>query len=213
MSDGHQEKCVMCGMGWSRRLDQPRGPCPHCGEKNWDVEPDLGQLVGERTEYRITEQWIDEHRIMHLGLTSTWNPDNNAQVRLPHRLKSKLRKDSSDMHDTQRRGAQGLIVTFQKSSGLWNITTRSPSPSEVRRERTDRCQRHQWAIRIDGDSFAINKPADQISCECPQDPPCHVCELAARLAIARRSLGHEEEASQLYINLSTAVRRDLGRLP
>lgn len=213
MSEAIHVKCVMCDMGWTIRDDQPRGPCPHCDEKNWDVEPDLSQFVGERTEYRITEQRIDEHRIMHLGLTSIWNPDNNAEVRLSHRLKSKLRKDSSDMPDTQHRGALGLIVTFQKSNGLWDISTRNPTSFEIRKERTDRCGLHQWAIGIFEKNFPINLRADLLyQCVCPQDPPCHVCELAAQLAKARANKGGETEASRLYIELDTAVRQDLGRI-
>ena len=210
MSDGHQEKCVMCGMGWTRKLDQPRAPCPHCGEKNWDVEPDLSQVVGERTEYRIIERRDDDNLILNLGLAWIGNPDNNTQVRLPHRLKEKLRHAANDLtHGDYDK----LVLSFQKINGEWKIYFRAMTQNEMRRAQTDRCRRHQWAIGIVQENFLINLRADLYQCDCPQDPPCNVCELAAKLAKARATKEGENEAGQLYIQLEAAVRQDLGRIP
>lgn len=205
MPDPLHKKCVTCGQGWSRPPDQPRYPCPHCGEPAWDVEPDLSSLVGERTEYRIVEVETDPHLVMSLGLAWVGNRHNNARVRLPHRLKESYRHA---VKDHGRKDGLGLIIRFEREGNRWGISLRPPTPSEARKERTDACLRHRWALGVQHPPFDINGFADQMYCTCPADPGCEVCIVAARYAEDRRRPG--SHGDRYWTDLQNAVMRDLG---
>jgi len=197
----------MCDKGWSRRADQPRHPCPRCGEVSWDAEPDLAVNVGERMEYRIVEVETDPHLIMCLGLVSTQTRTNNARVRLPHRLKETYRHA---VKDHGWRDGIGLIIRFEKSGDGWGFVLRPPTRAEERKLRTDDCRRHQWAIGAYQSSLSINAPADQIHCTCPADPSCEVCKVAAQFAEDRRR--PQSDGTRYWTDLQHAVMRDLGRM-
>jgi hypothetical protein len=199
------EKCVMCDKGWARQPDHPRHPCPQCGEPAWDVEPDLAPSVGQGMEYRIAEVETNPNLVMSLGLVWTQNRANHARVRLPHRLKETYRHA---VKDHGWRDGVGLVLRFEKVADKWGITVRPPTPWEVRRERTDACRRHQWAIRVYRKSYDINGAADRIHCACPADPPCEVCEMAARFAEDRRQ--PNSDGTRYWTEIQHAVMRDLG---
>jgi hypothetical protein len=197
----------MCGQGWSRPQGEPRHPCTGCGERIWDTEPDLSYFIGEGTEYRVTEVETDPHLVMRLVLVWPLNRGNNAQVRLPHRLKETFRHA---VQDHAQRGGIGLMVKFARAEGRWGLFVRVPTPFEERRWRTDDCRRHKWALGIVLPPFDINAFADRIHCTCPVDPPCEVCMLAAQFAEDRRRPG--SIGDRYVAELQNAVNRDLGRL-
>jgi hypothetical protein len=197
----------MCDKGWSRLPDRSRHPCPQCGEKDWDVEPDLAQNVGERMEYRIVEVETNPQLVMSLGLASSQNRANNAQVRLPHRLKETYRHA---VKDHGWKDGIGLIIKFGKTDGKWGISLRPPTAFEVRKERTDACRRHQWALGIHQPPFDVNRLADQMHCVCPVDPSCEVCKIAALFAKDRRQPG--SNGTRYWAELRDSVMRDLGLL-
>jgi hypothetical protein len=195
----------MCNKGWSRSPDQPRHPCPRCGEVAWNVEPDLSGSIGERTEYRIVEVETDPNLVMSLGLVWTLNRANNARVRLSHDLKETYRHA---VKDHGWKDGRGLIIRFEKTGGQWGFTLRPPTTGEERRVLTDSCRRHQWAIRVYRDSYDINGAADRIHCTCPADPSCEVCEVSVRFAEDRRRPG--SDGARFWPDLQHAVMRDLG---
>jgi hypothetical protein len=200
-----REKCVMCDKGWSRPPDNPRHPCPQCGETAWDLEPSLNHFVGESMEYRIVEVETDPHLVLSLGLSGMANRANSARVRLPHRLKETYRHA---VKDHGWKDGVGLVIKFDKVADRWGISLRLPNPFEVRKERTDACRRHQWALGSHRPPFDVNGFADQMHCSCPVDPGCEVCGVAARFAEDRRRPGSHSD--RYWAELQNAVLRDLG---
>lgn len=207
MPDLIHEKCVMCDKGWSRRPDQPRHPCPRCGEVAWDTEPELSANVGQGMNYRIAEVETDPHLVMSLGLVWIENRANMARVRLPHSLKETYRHA---VKDHGWKDGIGLIIRFEKAAGRWGFALRPPTVPEARRERTDQCRRHQWAVRVHLESYDMNAAADRMHCTCPADPPSEVCQIAAAFAEDRRMPG--SEGTRYWTELQHSVMRDLGRM-
>lgn len=202
---------MKCGQGWTRDLSSPRRPCTGCGAVDWDQEYALENYVGARNEYYVVGERVGEGHLMTLELVGTWNRNATASVPLCHRLKDDYRHRKSDLHATHGRE---LVIAFDRIPGdpqsRWGLNLRPLTAFENRRERTDVCRRHQWAIRAVRESYDINGAADKIHCACPSEPSCEVCTVAAQFAEDRRRPG--SDGTGHWADLQNAVMRDLGRL-
>lgn len=206
-----KENCLRCGIGWERQPSEPRHECTGCGVPNWDDEVDLGPRVGAGTEYRILEEREGRGAVVTLMLTGRPRTNASASVELNHRLKSAYRKLKGDQRlDDPTEG----VIAFDRATngddkGKWVITGfRRRSAAEVRRERTDACRRHSWAMGVKLPPFDINRRADQILCTCPLEPTCEVCHFAALFAQDRATPG--SDSTRYWTDLQHAVERDLG---
>jgi hypothetical protein len=160
----------------------------------------------EGTEYRIFEVETDPHLVMSLGLVWPMNLTNNARVRLPHRLKETYRHA---VKDHGWKDGIGLRIKFEKAGDRWGMSLRPPGPFEARKERTDACRRHQWAIKVVLASDDLNALGDQMHCSCPTDSACEVCTLAEQYSMDRRRFPTQ---TRHWSELGLAVRRDIGRI-
>ena len=162
------------------------------------------------------EHWVAAEREGRGGVLTlelSGRPRNNVStiVELNHRLKSDYRHFRGDQRIDDPR--QGVIAFDRATNGAdeskWVISSyRRRTPWEVRRELTDACRRHLWAIRVVQESNNINAFADQIHCGCPADPPCEVCLMAAKFSINRRL--PTSDGTRYWTDLQHAVARDLG---
>jgi hypothetical protein len=204
-------KCLRCGVGWKGDPAKQAPTCPGCGSPEWSKEYDLENYVGARNEYFVVGERVGEGHLMTLEVSGTWNRAANAAVPLCHRLKEDYRHRKGDLAAHEGRE---LVVSFDRrpgdSAGRWEITVRRRTPQEMRKELTDACERHRWAIRAVRESYAINNAADRIHCACPTEPACEVCAVAGKFAEDRRRPG--SDGTRYWADLQHAVGRDLGLL-
>lgn len=203
-------RCLKCDKSWNGPPASGTEPCPGCGEREWDQEYDLSKTLGARNDYYVSAERISENGLLlTLELRGSWNRDTVHQAPLCHRLKSYYRHAKGDLSVQDGRE---LMVVFDKISGdpqgRWGMRIRRQEPWEARRLVTDRCRRHQWAIRASRDSYDVNAFGDQIHCTCPPAPECEVCTVAARFAADRRRPG--SDGARYWTDLDHAVKRDLG---
>ena len=208
-----KENCLRCGIGWERRPEQPRRACTGCGTADWDVEVDLAAHIGARMEYRIVEERQQgPGYVMSLDLQGIRTTGDLPTVELNHRLLVDYRKVKGNLNLPDGRDG---VISFDRAiageaKGKWVITNfRLRHPHEVRREITQACPRHKWAIKVVLESNDINALGDQLHCACPADPPCEVCTLGAQFSFDRRKYPSQ---TRHWSELNHAVRRDLGQM-
>jgi hypothetical protein len=207
---GANGKCLKCDKGWARSPGPAIEPCPDCGDREWDHEFDLENHLGAGNDYYITGERISEHGlIMTLQLRGSLNRNATAQAPLCHRLKSYYRHAKNDLGSKDGRA---LVVSFDRlpgdAGGRWGMRIRQQQPWEARRQVTDGCRRHQWAIQVVRDSDTVNAIGDQMHCACPTDPPCEVCTIAEEYSLERRT--QPVYGRRLWSRLQQAVHRETG---